>query len=66
MARSVMGAALLAAVACGCNPAPVVPVVIEAGDAAPCGVDEAITANRMIRTDGGAPLVLAPCPEAGR
>ncbi len=55
---------LLAALSCG-KPTPLTPVVVESGDASPCAVDEAITANRMIRTDSGAPLVLPRCPDSG-
>ncbi len=56
---------LLAALSCG-KPTPLTPVVVEAGDASPCAVDEAITADRMVRTDSGVPLVLLPCPDSGR
>ena len=42
-----------------CTPSTVTPPP-DAADAAPCGVDNAISAARLIRTADGSPLVI-PC-----
>ena len=47
------------------TPGPVTPYDAADGGPPPCEVDQRITAQRLIRTDSGAPLVLAPCPDSG-
>lgn len=48
----------------GCTPplssAPIAPV--DASDASPCDIADAVSSARLIRSDGGAPLVV-PCTE---
>ena len=47
------------ALAC-CTPPAGTPVLPDAPDGGPCGVDQALTRERMIRTDTGAAAIV-PC-----
>jgi hypothetical protein len=48
------------ALACCTPPAGAPPVLPDASDGGPCGVDQALTRERMIRTDTGAAAIV-PC-----
>jgi hypothetical protein len=51
---------------CTPTPTPITPYDASDGGGPPgCEVDERISAQRLIRTDSGASLVLPPCPDSG-